>query len=186
MNKILSIKFFAIAALSYLSVACQNDSNLNVQKDQATKSLIKVYLKSIRSNEVIQISSSPYGAVGRSCLNDIFSRYKFDIPFEETFQAQETDTVSWSRSIIDADSVKILTASEVKLITQEGGLYSSDETPNKTFYVISSPIFSKDYRFAILNKYFYCGARCGKGSVLIFERKGSEWVLQEDVCPIVS
>ncbi|KEQ28717.1 hypothetical protein [Pedobacter antarcticus] len=185
MNKTLIIKHLALATLSYLLMGCSGNSNLQNSKNIETNSLVNTYIKSIHSQGVIQISDSPCGAVNRDCLNEIFTKYKFDVPFEETFQAQETDTVAWTKAIIDTDSVKILNSAEVKFI-KETPTFGGDESIDKTFYVISNPIFSKDHRFAILNKYFYCGGRCGNGSVLIYEKKGGEWILREEVCPIVS
>ncbi|KEQ31249.1 hypothetical protein N180_03105 [Pedobacter antarcticus 4BY] len=174
----------AIASLIYLTIGCKSDSNYEA-KNMLTKSLVSTYIKSIDSQGMIQISQSSYGPVNRDCLTEILNKYKFEIPFEETFQAQETDTIAWSKEFFSNDSVKILSSRERSSISRDIAPFDG-ETLDKTFYVISKPIFSKDQNFAILKKYFFCGGRCGQGSVLVYKKKGNGWVLQEDICPIVS
>lgn len=182
----LNIKHIAITSLAYLLIGCSGDPNPSKEQNKLTKSLVNTYIKSINCNEFIQISQSSYGPVNRDCLTEILNKYKFEIPVEETFQAQETDTIAWSQEFIDADSVRILNSQEVNSITKDIVTGNEDEKPDKTFHIISKPIFSKDLNYAILKKHFFCGGRCGQGSVLVYKKKGNGWVLQEDVCAIVS
>lgn len=165
----LNIKHMVITSLSYLLIGCGGNPNSSEEQNKLTKSLVNTYIKSIDSKGVIQVSQSSYGPVNRDCLTEILNKYKFEIPIEETFQSQETDTIAWSKEFIDADSVKILNNQEINFITEEIATSHKKGKLDKTFYVISKPIFSKDHSYAILKKYFNCGGRCGQGSVLVYQ-----------------
>ena len=84
----LNIKHIAITSLAYLLIGCSGDPNPSKEQNKLTKSLVNTYIKSINCNEFIQISQSSYGPVNRDCLTEILNKYKFEIPVEETFQAQ--------------------------------------------------------------------------------------------------
>ncbi|WP_316743858.1 hypothetical protein [Pedobacter antarcticus] len=182
----LNIKHIALVWLTHLLIGCGGNPNSSEERNELTKSLVNTYLKSIDSKRIIQISESSYGPINRDCLTEILNKYKFEIPTEETFQAQETDSIVWSKDLIDVESVKILNSQEFNSITKEVATSNEEEKLDKTFYVISKPIFSKNHDYAILKKYFYCGGRCGQGSVLIYKKRGNDWILREDVCAIVS
>jgi len=54
------------------------------------------------------------------------------------------------------------------------------------FYVFARPIFSEDGNYVAFYFEFYCGDRCGKGGVKIFQRKANRWEEIQTYCEWVS
>lgn len=175
----IKIKISTLAYLLMLFTSCSNDKNISKQEAIETKKLLKNYVDLELHKDTIYVSEVSRSLFAERCLNELIAtRPEIDLTSDDIIKKSHTDTLAWTNSSLPY--AKILTTKDLLKFKNQGEF---DNPKYKDgYYMFSTPIFSRDWRFAIFQVAFICGNRCGKDSTILLENKQGVWHLIGSSC----
>lgn len=180
-----SYLLLCIVLFSAFNFCCNSvlkETELKNRVSLETKSLLKYYFLEHLKDDSVFLYQKPKGIYPGSCFKEIVSFTKdFMLSEQDLMNEGLKDTVNWSADVIPFG--KILKEQDADKFTgRRKGYYPA--IYKKGYYILSHPIFSKNFRYAIFDSGYLCGSRCGEGSVFIFEHHKTGWRIIKTFCGV--
>lgn len=177
--------FFSLLYFIFL-FSCKNNTgqNLALRKKEIaeTRSLLKHYFIHELKLKTVFLAEVPAQLKSKYCIEEIIAGHKsFNLTGQYVIDKSQKDSTLWTPAI--SGEFKILSTVQVKKL--ESINESNHLIKMGGIYMISRPIFSKDFKFAIIESIRFCGSRCGTAETLLFESEKGTWTLVEKYCPVV-
>ncbi|MBB6502813.1 hypothetical protein [Pedobacter cryoconitis] len=150
------------------------------QEKKEVSNLLSYYInKELKRDSIYLFNKSPV-LLTELCVNNIVSENKdLGLTTDEILSKSQKDTIVWSNEIIP--SAYIVSDKDITKFNN-----SAERVKKGQFFYLSNPIFSKDYKYAILHSEFVCGSRCGEGSTQLFKKENDNWRLLKTYCKTVN
>lgn len=159
------------------------DLALRKKEIAETRNLLKHYFIHELKLKTAFLAEVPAQLKNKYCIEEIITKHKsLNLTAQYVIDKSQKDSTLWTQAI--SNDFKILSKVQVKK------LESIDESNHLIemggIYMISRPIFSKDFKFAIVESIYFCGSRCGTAASFLFESRKGTWSLVEKYCPAIS
>ncbi|QNK64816.1 hypothetical protein H7F33_10190 [Pedobacter sp. PAMC26386] len=93
----------------------------------------------------------------------------------DLYRQAEKNNLPWSKS--SAPVARIMTEKSTRKLVSPVILADYTTVLGDGLYHIAHPIFTKDFKFAILYVEYVCGSRCGDAKTLLFKKDNNIWKL---------
>jgi len=173
-------KFISVTLLILVHItACtQNHDQLDHKKKETaeTVNLLNYYVKQeLKKDSIILFeTTAKYTSILdlEKAVKDIGDKKLNAI---DLYREAERNKMQWSKEL--APMATILTEKNSRKLRSPVVLSDYTTVLGDGFYRISPPLYSKDFRFAMLYSEYVCGSRCGEGKMLLFRKDNNIWKL---------
>lgn len=180
-------KIYLLILIVTLAACSENKENSNkvksdsgLQEKAAIESsvLLKHFIKDELKKDSILLFESPalYWPVAsvNNALKDIGET---NINANELYVKAQKDTSLWP--IENVTQAKILTNKDLPGIKSKDGLTWTEfkKKSNEGYYIMSHPLFLKDFKYAIIWTEYVCNERCGYGELRLYQKSSEGWKL---------
>ena len=173
---------FALLSSEVMLWGCFNGKNsaTDKQEKKEVSTLLNYYINKELKRDSIFLFNKSSALLTELCVNNIVSENKdMDLTTNEILDKSQKDTVIWSNQIITR--AKIVSDKDITKFNN-----SVEREKKGQFFYLSNPIFSKDFKYAILHSVFVCGSRCGGSSTLLFKKENDNWRLLKTYCESIN
>jgi hypothetical protein len=155
----------------------------NERKITETKSLVANFIKFDLRRDSVYLSDVPFAALSELCAAEVINEHpELKLTVEDLMVHTKTDTSTWSNTALPA--VKYLKKTELaQVITTEDFRRLNNQNG---YFILSRPVFSKDYQSAVMVCSFICGSRCGQSETILFQKRANGWWSYKKYCVSVS
>lgn len=180
-------KIYLIILIVILTTCSENKKNNNrlrsdsgLQQKEAIESsgLLKHFIKDELKKNSILLFESPALYWSAISVNNVLKDIgETNINANELYVKAQKNTTLWS--IENVTQAKILTNKDLPGIKSKDGLTWTEfkKKSNDGYYVISHPLFLKDFKYAIIWTEYVCDERCGYGELRLYQKSGEGWKL---------
>jgi hypothetical protein len=185
-TKKLSIFFFNSLILGAFFINSCNQGGEKMASNQPkiakeTFGLLENYIQLELKRDSIFILQAPKIFITEMCATEIVKAKKLNLSVEELIAHSQSDTTMWTSH--EFPGARILEYDRKTNSAKTSGLTNAGD--KNGYYVLSRPIFSNDFNFAVLQAAFVCGPRCGQSETILFEKKDRIWHRLTSFCQSV-
>lgn len=170
-----------LSILLYITACTQREQNHDhsahqKKEDAETINLLDYYVKyELKKDSIILFENTARYTTTldlEKVIKDIGDK---ELKSIDLYREAEKNKMQWSKKL--APMSRILTEKDSRKLRSPVILSDYIKVLGDGYYRLTPPLFTKDFKFAILYSEYVCGSRCGDGKMLLFEKDNNTWKL---------
>lgn len=177
---------FCIYTTSLTSCYSSNEKKVETASPEAIETILLVndFIQKDIKKDSIKIYEKPMDLNYDGCFKLLISKDHAGIFTEFDIEKIAIDNFIWSKN--SQRFSKVYTQKFVANLFVGDNWLKFNPTGREGYYVFSKPLFSNDYKTAIMRTKFVCGSRCGGGAIILFKKLQSHWHVVSQHCETIS
>ena len=139
-------------------------SSVKRENEEATK-FLNFYIQEVLQKDTISLFENSYKHPGNDCLIKSIDSVKKSIPLNKQDPRFKWENIPRAKILKDTELPNRYTFSRSDFKKK----YPSG------LYIISQPVFSKDFNYVILHQGYLCGEMCGTGWIEMYQKTAKGW-----------